>query len=146
MTRTDESTLTRACPATAPRSRAGRRATGHRSCSCTGPRPTTRADDEFAVYRALPAWRARIAAAHTIPRETAAIPRLDVEEASKVDVPVLLLVGGDSPASIKNGYTTVAAALPDARVAILEGQQHIAVDLIPESFAEHVIRFLHDDA
>jgi hypothetical protein len=27
---------------------------------------------------------------------------------------------------------------------ILDGQQHIAIDLIPEVFAEHVLAFLRD--
>jgi hypothetical protein len=34
--------------------------------------------------------------------------------------------------------------LPDAQVIILEGQQHIAIDLIPEAFAGHVLGFLDD--
>jgi pimeloyl-ACP methyl ester carboxylesterase len=103
-------------------------------------------EEEFAVYRALPAWQARIAAAHTITRESrgeqAAL--LDPEQAAKITVPTLLLAGGDSPDFLKAGIDTVAAALPDAHIVVLEGQQHIAIDLVPEIFAKHVVAFLRD--
>jgi pimeloyl-ACP methyl ester carboxylesterase len=103
-------------------------------------------DEEFAVYRALPAWQARIAAAHTITRESRAeqAARLDPELAATLTVPVLLLVGSDSPEVLTAGVDTVAAALPDARIVVLDGQQHIAMDLVPEAFAEHVLAFLRD--
>jgi hypothetical protein len=38
----------------------------------------------------------------------------------------------------------VAAALPDARIVYLDGQQHIADVLAPDQFAEHVLEFLHE--
>jgi pimeloyl-ACP methyl ester carboxylesterase len=101
-------------------------------------------DEQFAIYRSLPAWPRRVAAAHTIPREERSVPRFDPDRAATLDLPVLLLVGSDSPASIQNDYATVAAALPDARVEILEGQQHIAMDIVPEEFSRRVVDFLHD--
>jgi hypothetical protein len=39
-------------------------------------------------------------------------------------------------------YGAVAAALPDARVVALEGQQHVADILDPEGFAGHLVGFL----
>ena len=98
-------------------------------------------DDELAVYRTLPAWRARIAAAHTILREGRAIS-FDPRQARRLTIPVLLLVGADSPPAIQGDYEVVAAALPDARVSVLEGQQHIAIDLVPDVFAARVLDFL----
>jgi pimeloyl-ACP methyl ester carboxylesterase len=100
-------------------------------------------DEEFAVYRTLPAWPRRVAAAHTILREERSVPAFDPDRAATLALPVLLLVGSDSPASIQNDYATVAAALPDARVGILEGQQHIAIDMVPEEFSRRVVDFLH---
>jgi pimeloyl-ACP methyl ester carboxylesterase len=99
---------------------------------------------EFELYRALPAWQARIAAAHTITREDRgqAERTFDPEEAKKITVPVLLMVGGDSPPAMQADYETVAAAIPDARVTVMDGQQHIAIDLIPEEFARRVLTFL----
>jgi pimeloyl-ACP methyl ester carboxylesterase len=102
-------------------------------------------EEEFVVYRALPAWQARIAAAHTITREfRAQVPPFDPEQAAKITVPTLMLVGGDSPDFLKAGIDTVVAALPDAHIVVIEGQQHIAIDLVPEVFAEHVVAFLRD--
>jgi hypothetical protein len=43
-----------------------------------------------------------------------------------------MLVGGDSPDNIKANPETVGAALPDARISVLDGQQHVAIDLVPE--------------
>lgn len=104
-------------------------------------------EQEFAVYRALPAWQARIAAAPTITREDRSEQEtlFDPAQAAKITVPVLMLVGGDSPDSITADYETVAAALPDARIVVLEGQQHIAIDLVPELFATHVVAFLREE-
>jgi pimeloyl-ACP methyl ester carboxylesterase len=101
---------------------------------------------ELAVYRALPAWQARIAAAHTITRESRAeqAARLAPKQAARITVPVLLLAGGDSPEFLKAGIDTVAAALPEARIVVIEGQQHIAIDLVPAVFADHVLAFLRD--
>ena len=52
-------------------------------------------------------------------------------------MPVLLLIGSDTPDAMKDDPETVAAALPDARIAVIEGQQHLADVLLPELFAEH---------
>jgi pimeloyl-ACP methyl ester carboxylesterase len=103
-------------------------------------------EEEFAVYRALPAWQARIAAAHTITRESRAeqAARFDPEQAARITAPTLMLVGGDSPDFLKAGVDTVAAALPDARIVVMEGQQHIAIDLVSVVFADHVLAFLRD--
>ena len=101
-------------------------------------------DHEFVRYRALPAWRARLTAAHTITRESVHVPALDPAQAAAVAVPTLLLLGGDSPDEMRTGTEAVAAALPDARIAVLDGQQHIAIDLVPEVFAEEVIAFLRE--
>lgn len=101
-------------------------------------------EEELAQYRTLPEWPRRVAATHTIPREEAQVPRFDADEAARIRVPVLMLVGGDSPASIRNGHDVVAAALPDARVSVLAGQQHIAMDTDTVRFAQHVLDFLRE--
>ena len=56
--------------------------------------------------------------------------------------PVLLLLGEDSPASVHEEVRGLARALPDARVRVLPGQQHIAMDTAPELFAREVTAFL----
>jgi len=63
-------------------------------------------------------------------------------EAARISVPVLLLVGGASPDEVRADPDVVAAALPDARIRVLEGQTHMAHLTAPETFAEDVLRFL----
>jgi pimeloyl-ACP methyl ester carboxylesterase len=101
-------------------------------------------EEQLSAFRAQPAWQNRVAAAHTITRELRAMPALDPEQAAGITVPTLMLVGGDSPDSMKADPETVAAALPDARITVLEGQQHVADVLVPDVFAEHVVAFLRD--
>jgi pimeloyl-ACP methyl ester carboxylesterase len=103
-------------------------------------------DAELAAIRAQPSWPARIAAAHTVTREIRAFYRhaFDPAQAAKITVPVLVLIGADTPDELKDDPEAVAAALPDARIVAIEGQQHMADVLVPEVFAEHVLSFLHD--
>jgi pimeloyl-ACP methyl ester carboxylesterase len=99
--------------------------------------------------RGLPrgsSWPGRVAAAHTITRECRAEARatLDPQSAAKITVPVLLLVGEQSSDPCKAQVEAVAAALPDARIVILEGQEHVADVLVPAVFAEQLMAFLLD--
>ena len=86
----------------------------------------------------------RVAAAHTITREVRAETgaRLDPELAGRITVPVLLLTGEHSSDPSKADIQAVAAALPDARIVVIEGQEHVADVLVPEVFAEQVLAFL----
>jgi pimeloyl-ACP methyl ester carboxylesterase len=99
---------------------------------------------ELAALRAQPAWPARVAAAPTITRELRALPRVafDPARAARITVPTLLLTGADSRDPFAADTGAVAAALPDARVVVLEGQQHVADILDPEAFAGHLVGFL----
>jgi hypothetical protein len=36
----------------------------------------------------------------------------------------------------------LAAALPDASIAVIEGQEHVADVFVPELFAAHLLTFL----
>jgi pimeloyl-ACP methyl ester carboxylesterase len=99
---------------------------------------------ELTALRAQPAWPARVAAAPTIVRELRAVSRMafDPDQAARITVPTLLLTGSDSRDPFAAGVGAVAAALPDARVVVLEGQQHVADILAPERFAGHLVAFL----
>jgi pimeloyl-ACP methyl ester carboxylesterase len=99
---------------------------------------------EIAALRAQPAWPARVAAAPTIVRELRAIPQVpfDPGRAARIAVPTLLLTGSDSDDPFAADIATVAAALPDARVGVLDGQRHVADILAPELFARHLLGFL----
>ena len=99
---------------------------------------------DLAALRAQPAWTARVAAAPALVRELRAISRVafDPALAARITVPALLLTGSDSRDPFAADTRTVAAALPDARVVVLEGQQHVADILDPEAFAGHLVGFL----
>lgn len=101
-------------------------------------------EEAFRRFRTLPAWPARVAAAPTLVRELRAEEgyRFEPERFRAVTVPVLLLVGGQSPAFLREGSEAVAAALPDARIAVLEGQQHVAMDTAPDLFVDTLTAFL----
>lgn len=104
-------------------------------------------EDELDAIRAQPTWPARVAAAHTITREIRAFfdHTFDPAQAAKIPVPVLVLTGSDSPDAVRDDPETVAAALPDARLGVIEGQQHLADVLAPELFARHVLAFLQEE-
>lgn len=101
-------------------------------------------DHEVDAIRSQPSWQARLAAVHTVSRELRAIPRapFDPAWAATITVPTLLLIGSDSPDPAAGEVGIVADAMPDARVEVLEGQQHVADILAPEFFCERVISFL----
>ena len=101
-------------------------------------------DDQLPAFRALPAWQARVAAAHTVVRELAATNAVhfDPSRFAGLAVPTLLLSGSDSPAFLRNSTATVAAALPNAQTVVLAGQQHVAMDTAPQLVADAVRAFL----
>jgi pimeloyl-ACP methyl ester carboxylesterase len=101
-------------------------------------------EHELVEYRELPVWKQRIQLAPTIPREMA-IDRsyhFDPEKFADLRAPVLLMLGGDSPPIFQGAVEIAHAALPNSRVALLPGQQHIAMDTDPEMFVGEVLDFL----
>jgi pimeloyl-ACP methyl ester carboxylesterase len=98
---------------------------------------------EVAAYRAHPSWPGRVAAAHTLPREERAFAQahFDQQQAARITVPTLLLTGSASP-DWHPEVETVAAALPNARIAVLAGQGHIADVVAPELVAAQIGAFL----
>lgn len=99
---------------------------------------------ELERYRALPAWQVRIGLAHTIPRELLVDRnyRFDPSRFGDLRVPTLLMLGGDSPPVFSEVIGWLEAALPDSRVVVLRGQQHVAMDMAPELFLAEVARFV----
>jgi pimeloyl-ACP methyl ester carboxylesterase len=103
-------------------------------------------EEEISGIKAAPSWPARVAAAPTVPRELRAFgaQAFDPERAAQISVPVLLVVGGASQDENKADPEVVAAALPDARICVLDGQAHIAHLTAPEAFAGEILSFLRD--
>jgi pimeloyl-ACP methyl ester carboxylesterase len=96
------------------------------------------------TLRKSPTWKDRVAIAHTLPRELRAANayRLHGERFRDLNTPTLLMLGGNSPLMFKEAIDALALALPRRRTVILAGQQHIAIDMVPELFAHEVRKFL----
>ena len=105
-------------------------------------------EQELGSIRAQPSWSGRVAAVHTVPREVRAFldSGFDPQRSGSILVPVLLLVGAESPDSWKSGAEAVAAALPDVRIAVLPDQGHSADMLAPELVAKELLAFLLEAA
>ena len=99
-------------------------------------------DAAIAAFRADPVWPARVAAAHTIPRELAAA---DVDLPARfagVRQPILLLVGGESRAVFRAGSGELAALLANGSLAVIDGARHGAHHTHPAAFVGAVADFL----
>jgi pimeloyl-ACP methyl ester carboxylesterase len=103
-------------------------------------------EEQVSALREQPSWQGRVAAVHTVPRELAAEigGAVELDRLADVTVPVLLVGGGESPDYMKSDTRAIAGALPNARVVVLEGQDHVGDILAPEAFAEAVIPFLRE--
>jgi len=101
-------------------------------------------ESEIGMLRSLPNWPNRVAAAHTILREMRINDEYRFEPArfAAMRVPTLLLLGGGSPAMFKDAAEAVRVALPDARLAVMAGQQHTAMNTAPDLFLREVLGFL----
>lgn len=101
---------------------------------------------ELSMFKASPAWPARVAAAHTLPRELwgQRSYRFESERFAALQVPTLLLLGGDSPRAMGLATRLIDGTLPNSRIAVMPGEQHIAIDTAPELFAREVLAFLEE--
>jgi pimeloyl-ACP methyl ester carboxylesterase len=101
-------------------------------------------DAALEAYRRDPVWPARVRAAHTILREieAEATRPASLEALAPVAVPVLLLLGSISRSPFRIGTEALAARLPDARVAVIDGAAHAAHHTHAPAFVALVERFL----
>jgi pimeloyl-ACP methyl ester carboxylesterase len=101
-------------------------------------------ESHIETMRGQETWAARVAAAHTIPRELRAVNEYSAdvrEDFAGVDVRTLLLVGGASPAFLVEPSRVLAESLPDAEVAVFEGHAHSAMDTATDEFVARVVEF-----
>jgi pimeloyl-ACP methyl ester carboxylesterase len=103
-------------------------------------------EHELSRYRQLPMWQRRITIVPTIPREEAidTTYHFEPERFARLQTPTLLFQGSDSPDLFKNTTTRLHNVLPNSRIVIFPGQQHIAMDLEPEMFVREVEKFLSE--
>ena len=85
-------------------------------------------EDEVDALRSSPLWPVRLAAAHTVPRESR------VEDGwvyapgqfDAITAPTLLLAGSDSVTEVAKATHQAAAAIPEAQIRVLDGHGHFA--------------------
>ena len=101
-------------------------------------------EPQIEVMRSQPAWAVRLAAAHTVTREIrlAAEYRPDLDRIRTMVVPSLLLLGGDSPSYFRAAIRRLDTSLPNSRLHEMTGQQHVAMDTIPDEFVRIVSSFV----
>ena len=102
-------------------------------------------EETIAKQRAIPdAWAARMAMAHTMPRELHALKDhiFEPERYSAISVPVRFLLGEKSVGRGPENAQRLVAAIPDAELVILEGQGHFGYLTAPELVAAKIVEFL----
>jgi pimeloyl-ACP methyl ester carboxylesterase len=100
--------------------------------------------EEIEEMRATPAWELRLRAAPTVPRELRAEAALRLEQLrlGLLGIPVLMLVGSESPEWARRSTDGFAEALPDVEVHTLEGHGHGGAVSAPELVAGEIAAFL----
>jgi pimeloyl-ACP methyl ester carboxylesterase len=101
---------------------------------------------EMELLTSSPSWPDRVAAAHTIPREARAEEsyRLPADQIGELSIPILLLLGGDSPPLAGRVNAMLEQALPNARTVVMPGQQHIAMETSPDLLIGAILGFWRD--
>ena len=99
---------------------------------------------DIRLSKSAAGWPARVAAAHTIPREILALKgySFDPSRFKAASTPTLLLLGGVSPDNFRQALLLLESALPSSRTVVLPGQHHVAMETAPELLAEAVSDFL----
>jgi pimeloyl-ACP methyl ester carboxylesterase len=103
--------------------------------------------DEIAAMKRQPAWPRRVSGIDVQIREIRALSkyRFDAKRMRTLAVPTLLLTGSKTASpQLKQATNSLMETLPKRTLVVLEGQEHNAMDKIPQQFAETVTNFLRD--
>ena len=101
---------------------------------------------EIEQMKAAASWPKRVATARTIPRELRAEQSylLPVARLREMSLPVLLLLGGDSPPELTIGAERLQGILPNAKTVVMPGEQHTAMYSNPDMVVAAVLAFSRD--
>jgi len=99
--------------------------------------------ETVAEMRQMPMWMAFELVAHTIVYDLSIVADEGLlhERAPRVSVPTLVIAGGESSAPMRDAARALADAMPDARLLMLEGQDHAAD---PAAVAPALIAFFSE--
>jgi pimeloyl-ACP methyl ester carboxylesterase len=101
--------------------------------------------NEVAAMKSRPSWAGLVASVESQIRQIRALDeyRFDANRISKLKVPTLVLTGSRTKsADLKRAISVLMGCLPNPTLVVLEGQEHNAMDTVPQQFAETVISFL----
>jgi pimeloyl-ACP methyl ester carboxylesterase len=100
---------------------------------------------EIEAMKARPTWPERVAGIDIQIREIRAISkyRFDANRMKKLKTPTLLLTGSKTASpQLKQAIKSLTDTLPNRTLLVFEGEEHNAMDSIPQRFAEVVTKFL----
>jgi len=103
--------------------------------------------DEVAAMKARPSWAGLLATVETSVRQDRALSqyRFDPARARTITVPTLLMAGSRTASpEVKQSIDSLRQTLPHHTLRIFEGQEHNAMDAIPQEFAATLSSFLLD--
>lgn len=103
---------------------------------------------ELDALRSAPNWPGRVDAAHTAIREERARKGYEYDAArfAGLTTPTLLLAGSESAPFLTDATDVLNDALPNSRIAVLDGQAHAAMNTAPELVVDEVLAFLHESS
>jgi pimeloyl-ACP methyl ester carboxylesterase len=102
---------------------------------------------EIEEMKARPSWSERVAGIGKQIREIRALDRyrFDANRMRGLKVPTLLLTGSKTASpDLKRAISSLMDSLPNHSLIVFQGQEHNAMDTIPQEFAEAVTKFLLD--
>ena len=100
---------------------------------------------EVAAMKSRPSWSGVVATVDLQPRQMRALAeyRFDAKRMGSVRMPTLLLLGSETASPhLRQAIRSLEAALPNATVVVLQGQQHNAMDSARELLARKISNFL----
>jgi pimeloyl-ACP methyl ester carboxylesterase len=101
--------------------------------------------DEVAAMKSQASWPGRVAGIDIQIREIRAMSkyRFDAKRMMTLAVPTLVLTGSKTASpQLKQAINSLMDTLPRRTLVVFEGQEHNAMDRIPQQFAETVTNFL----
>jgi pimeloyl-ACP methyl ester carboxylesterase len=100
---------------------------------------------EIAAMKARPIWPERVAGIDIQIREVRALSQyqFDAQRIRKARIPTLLLTGSKTRSpQLKQAIASLMRVLPNRQLVVLEGEEHNAMDTMPQRFADVVTKFL----
>jgi pimeloyl-ACP methyl ester carboxylesterase len=101
-------------------------------------------EEEVDALRSSPRWPTLLAGTPTMPRECKAEDSWVYQpgQLDSITAPTLLLAGSESPPVLTKAMHQAAAAIPDARIQVLEGHAHLAHKTDPAMVAAIIRQFI----